>query len=91
MVIVPVAFKVKVVAAPLVGAIAAPAATVKSPLTSMVTFDVAKAAEMALAVELVMVISSGSSNQCPALPSFAVTSTMVDLAISRMPDEEVST
>ena len=62
-VMVPVAFSVKVVAAPLTGAIAAPAATVKSPLTSMVTLDVAKAEEMALAVEALMVISSGSSNQ----------------------------
>ena len=90
-VMVPVAFNVRVVAAPLVGAMAAPAATVKSPFTSMVTFDVASAEDIAAAVELVMVISSGSKSQCPALPSLAVTSTMVDFAISRMPDEEVST
>ena len=90
-VMVPVALSVKVVAAPLVGAIAAPAATVKSPFTSMVTFDVAKADEMADAVEALMVISSGSRSQWPALPSFAVTSTTVDLRISRMPEELVST
>ena len=62
-VMVPVAFSVKVVAAPLTGAMAAPAATVKSPLTSMVTFEVAKAEEMADAVEALMVISSGSRSQ----------------------------
>ena len=88
---VPVAFRVKVVAAPFVGAIDAPAATVKSPLTSMVTFDVANALEMALAVEALMVIPSGSKSQLPALPNLAVTSTTVDLRISRIPDELVST
>ena len=91
LVIVPVAFKVRVVAAPLVGAIDAPAATVKSPLTSMVTFEVAKALEIALAVEALMVIPSGSKSQLPALPSLAVTSTTVDLRISKIPDELVST
>ena len=91
LVMVPVAFNVRVVAAPLVGAIAAPAATVRSPLTSMVTLEVAKADEIALAVELVMTKSSGSRSQWPALPSLAVTSTTVDLRISRMPEELVST
>ena len=90
-VMVPVALRVKVVAAPFVGAIDAPAATVRSPLTSMVTFDVAKALEIAVAVEALMVIPSGSKSQFPALPSFAVTSTTVDLRISRTPDELVST
>ena len=92
LVIVPVAFSVKVVAAPLGAALmAAPLATVRSPLTSMVTFEVVSAAEMAVAVELLMVKLSGSNNQEPALPNFAVTSTTVDLRISRMPDELVST
>ncbi len=87
LVMVPVAFKVRL-ALPVMEA---PAAIVRSPLTSMVTFEVAKALEMAVAVEALMVISSGSSNQCPALPSLAVTSTTVDLRISKMPDELVST
>ena len=92
LVIVPVAFSVKVVAAPLGAALmAAPLATVRSPLTSMVTFEVVSAAEIAVAVELLMVISSGSSNQWPALPNFAVTSTTVDLRMSKTPDELVST
>ena len=91
LVMVPVALRVKVVAAPLVGAMAAPAATVKSPLTSMVTLEVESAAEIAVAVELVMVKPSGSKSQWPALPNLAVTSTTVDLRISRTPDELVST
>ena len=91
LVIVPVAFNVRVVAAPLVGAMAAPTATVKSPLTSMVTFDVAKADEIAVAVEALIIISSGSRSQWPALPSLAVTSTTVDLRISKTPEELVST
>ena len=91
LVIVPVAFKVKVVAAPVGAAVmAAPLATVRSPLTSMVTFDVVSAEEMAAAVELVTVRLSGSRSQEPALPSFAVTSTTVDLRISRTPEELVS-
>ena len=91
LVMVPVAFRVKVVAAPLVGAMVAPAATVRSPLTSIVTFDVAKADEIAVAVEALMVIDSGSRSQEPALPSLAVTSTTVDLRISSTPEELVST
>ena len=91
LVMVPVAFKVKVVAAPLVGAMAAPAATVRSPLTSIVTFEVASALEIAVAVEALMVIDSGSRSQDPALPSLAVTSTTVDLRMSKTPDELVST
>ena len=91
-VMVPVAFKVRVVAAPVGAALmAAPAATVRSPLTSMVTLELESAAEIAVAVELVMVKLSGSKSQEPALPSLAVTSTTVDLAISKMPDELVST
>ena len=91
LVIVPVAFKVKVVAAPFVGAMAAPAATVRLPLTSIVTLDVAKAEEIAVAVELVMVKLSGSKSQEPALPNLAVTSTTVDLRMSSKPVELVST
>ncbi len=87
LVMVPVAFNVRL---PL-PVIAAPLATVRSPFTSMVTLEVVSAAEMAVAVEALMVISSGSKSQCPALPSLAVTSTIVDLAISRIPEELVST
>lgn len=92
LVIVPVALRVKVVAAPLGAALmAAPLATVRSPLTSMVTFEVVRAAEMAVAVDALMVSSSGSRSQDPALPSLAVTSTTVDLRMSKTPDELVST
>ena len=92
LVMVPVAFKVKVVAAPVGAAvIAAPAATVRSPLTSMVTFEVARAEEIAVAVEALIVIDSGSRSQDPAVPSLAVTSTTVDLRMSKTPDELVST
>lgn len=87
LVMVPVAFSVRL-ALPVM---AAPLATVRLPLTSMVTLEVAKAEEIALAVELSMTISSGSKSQCPALPSLAVTSTTADLRISKTPDELVST
>ena len=87
LVILPVALRVRL-ALPVMEA---PAAMVRSPFTSIVTLEVAKAAEMAVAVELVITRSSGSSSQLPALPSLAVTSTMVDLRISKIPDELVST
>ena len=91
-VMVPVALRVKVVAAPLGAALmAAPLATVKSPLTSMVTFEVVSAAEIAVAVEALIVKLSGSKSHIPALPNFAVTSTTVDLRISSTPEELVST
>lgn len=91
LVIVPVAFNVSVVAAPLVGAIAALEEIVKSPLTSMVTFEVAKAADTADAVEASITMFSGSKSQEPALPNLAETSTIVDLRISKTPEELVST
>ena len=111
LVIVPVAFKVKVVpedpltellielveevpeellavfAAPEMDA---PAATVRSPLTSIVTFEVAKAPDMADAVLASMVIFSGSKSHMPAFPSLAETLTITDLAISKIPFELVS-
>ena len=82
LVIAPVALSVKVVAAPLLGAITASAAKVKSPFTSIVTFETAKAAEIASAVEAPITMSSGSSNQVPMRPRAAVTSTMVVRRIS---------
>ena len=111
LVIVPVAFKVKVVpedpltelleallavllAVPLAvfaaPEIDAPAATVRSPLTSIVTFEVAKAPDIADAVLASMVIFSGSKSHIPALPSLAETLTITDLAISKIPFELVS-
>ena len=111
LVIVPVAFKVKVVPEdPLTELLAvllavlleeplavfaapeidAPAATVRSPLTSIVTFEVAKAPDMADAVLASMVIFSGSKSHIPALPSLAETLTITDLAISKIPFELVS-
>ena len=119
LVIVPVAFKVKVVpvellielvedlleallAVPLAVLLAvllavfaapemdAPAATVRSPLTSIVTFEVAKAPDMADAVLASIVIFSGSKSHMPALPSLAETLTITDLAISKIPFELVS-
>ena len=111
LVIVPVAFKVKVVPAEVpdelleallavllavpLGVFAAPeidapAATVRSPLTSIVTFEVAKAPDIADAVLASMVIFSGSKSHMPALPSLAETLTITDLAISKIPLELVS-
>ena len=115
LVIVPVAFKVKVVpvevpeelliepveellavllAVPLAvfaaPEIDAPAATVRSPLTSIVTFEVAKAPDIADAVLASIVIFSGSKSHMPALPSLAETLTITDLAISKIPFELVS-
>ena len=111
LVIVPVAFKVKVVPVevpeellielldvPLAALFAvfaapeidAPAATVRSPLTSIVTFEVAKAPDMADAVLASIVIFSGSKSHMPALPSLAETLTITDLAISKIPFELVS-
>ena len=115
LVIVPVAFKVKVVpedpltellealltvllavllAVPLAvfaaPEIDAPAATVRSPLTSIVTFEVAKAPDIADAVLASMVIFSGSKSHMPAFPSLAETLTITDLAISKIPFELVS-
>ena len=111
LVIVPVAFKVKVVPAEVpdelleallavllavpLGVFAAPeidapAATVRSPLTSIVTFEVAKAPDIADAVLASMVIFSGSKSHMPALPSLAETLTITDLAISKIPFELVS-
>lgn len=78
LVTVPLAFRVNIVALPLTGASCASAATVKLPLTSMVTLAVANAVDKALAVDALITMSSGSSNHIPALPDLAVTSTTVD-------------
>ena len=72
----PEAFKVRVVPEVLLEDKVAPEATFKLPVTEIVTFAVAAALEIAVAVELVMVISSGSSNHIPTLPKAAVTLTI---------------
>ena len=69
----PEAFNVRVVPEVLLEDRVAPAATFRLPETEMVTFAVAAALEIAVAVELVMVISSGSNNHIPTLPNAAVT------------------
>jgi hypothetical protein len=90
-VMVPVAFKVKVELVLGSAAIVASAATLKLPMTSIVTFAVESAFDIALAVELVMTISSGSNNQCPVRPLAADTSTTMARPKSNVPAELVST
>ena len=91
LVIVPVAFKVKVELVFGNAAIVASAATLKLPTTAIVTFAVDKAFEIALAVELVITISSGSKSQCPVCPLRADTSTKIARPKSNLPAELVST
>lgn len=70
---VPEALRVRVVPVELLEESVAPEATLRFPDTEIVTFAVDAAFEIAVAVELVIVISSGSSNHIPTLPSAAVT------------------
>ena len=88
----PLAFRVKTVPAALLelGAIVAPAATVKSPCTAIVTFAVESALETAAAVLALTVMESGSKNQLPTLPIAAVTLITALAAISKTPTELVS-
>lgn len=72
----PEAFNVRVVPEVLLEDKVASEATFKLPVTEIVTFAVAAAFEIAVAVELVIVISSGSSNHIPTLPKAAVTLTI---------------
>ena len=88
---VPVAFKVRVVPAVLVVENIASVSILRSPLTSIVTLAVCNTDETTAAVDAVITISSGSSNQLPLLPALAVTSTTADFRISRLLEELVST
>ena len=91
LVIVPVAFKVSVELVFGNAAIVASAATLKLPTTAIVTFAVDSALDIALAVELVMTMSSGSNSQCPVRPLRADTSTKIARPKSNRPAELVST
>ena len=87
LVMVPVAFKVRLPEPEMV----AFAATVRLPATSTVTFEVARAADKAVAVEASIVKSVGSSNHIPALPLGAEMFTWAVWAMTSVPVDEVST
>ena len=72
----PEAFKVKVVPKALLEDKVASEVTFRLPVTAMVTFADAAVFEIAVAIALVIVISSGSSNHIPTLPKAAVTLTI---------------
>ena len=86
LVMVPVAFKVKLPAPEMV----APVATVRFPATSTVTLEVLNAVEIAAAVELSTTKSVGSKSHIPLFPLGAETSTTAVVAITKVPVDDVS-
>ena len=87
---VPVALRVSVVDELPGATIAAPAATVRLPVTATVTFALASAFEIAVAVSALKVISVGSSIQNPTRPAGAATLIKADAATFNAATELVS-